>query len=1274
MNRWKKIGAVLLAAVMLVPSISTTDYGVAVANAMEMETESKAETQSTEETTSEKTEEDADPTDDKKSTEDEDSTNSETVTNDDESTETEDKQPTEDKEEKETEETKEIEEIEQNEESQEAEEPQETENQQSIDTEEATSVMSALPLKEVEVSLVLNGKTDDELKSYSVDEMINNFQDSNGNKVSVEGNPTTVWRYVKDSTDGVEAYKSYKLNNNEVIDLSLAESVSAYKMELIIGKGTQLNSNNVRYIVTVYITEDVREQIGVVLYEESESGVRTEVQVSKKSETYNSDLTDLFQSYGKQLEPLKVILYVVPGYTDSSQYYLGITSEAAKHPSRNVEVYTFTGYMDYLTGISAPITDQILNQNMKLPGTGYKGHYGVPSSIYDGLSGDYGYFVIVEKDSSGAEVRTTILNFCIASDEENLSYVDSTVFGKTDAGITDVVCREADSVSFDELYVDMESGKANGKAIHEYFYMLKDGIDANSDLYCRFNAHGDSYGDAANQYVEKAVVGLYSSLDAAAEQPDIKNQLFPTDATDTSTGYKANYNYEDGGMYFTAFFEDGSVWQFNVRVMGYDPQYDESYVKSFTDTPIIGEKDPWFRVVGAENTDGSALPTYVVENGKSINMDTMYAYGYQTVFIKDSSVTDIIPIINKADSENVKVTAMFIGDGKPYKEGESIALTDNETTVTFHVTISDQGGEHTKNYNVSFIKVVSGPKLYVTDPKGGDDDDPARSVFLDEYFEYKHDIFIANVGDQELTGLRVELDATNVKLDDYWTVGGEDYDTLAPFTTVDASVSDYAELPNVAKIRLLPDGEGNIEGKLTIYADNQEPVVIKLSGRAQNPSITTDQLGDAVKYVPYSYMITTNNMYDWNSVSFSYTGNIPDGMTLNEATGEIYGAPLQAGTYTFTITATYGRSDYFEDSTKEFTINVLDNENETVFKTSDSGYEIVPEEDGDNGYVGEQVSAYDFVLTSFDEDEVFISEGEYGQFAKLWLNGEELTEGVDYTTEPGSTKITIKSQTLKDKSKDGRNTISAEFNINQERGENLKRTSQNYRIDLASKEPTDSIEPTGPANPTNSANPSDSGDTKDKGNSGNTDNKGNTGTTNNNMITPANKETSGTTTPIPDSNDTASDTVNIITHVVGADGKALVDYIIEMHSTVKTATTDSSGNASFDSMEMGTHTVYIKNADGTTVASKNFKLQSGDSLSMSGDTITVVPGQTISMTIKVDGSTASIESVETVQTSTSNEAPKTGDTTNIYLWLLLLTISTVALICLKVIRRKAIRK
>ena len=264
------------------------------------------------------------------------------------------------------------------------------------------------------------------------------------------------------------------------------------------------------------------------------------------------------------------------------------------------------------------------------------------------------------------------------------------------------------------------------------------------------------------------------------------------------------------------------------------------------------------------------------------------------------------------------------------------------------------------------------------------------------------------------------------------------------------------------------------------------------------------------------------------------------------------------------------------------------------------------------------------MITSFDEDEVFISEGEYSQFVKLWLNGEVLTEGVDYTKEPGSTRIIINAESLEDKTRDGRNTISAEFNVDEERGEKLKRTSQNFRVELAEKEQVET-KPTDPKQPR----------------SADQDN----------------------TTNSTETDESAVDTVNIITHVIGADDQALTNQKIEMHSTVKTETTDASGNASFTAMEMGPHTVYVKNEKGTTIASKNFTLKAGDSLSRNGDTITIVPGQTILMTIKVDGSTASIVSVKSAGSSF------TGDVSNPQMWIILIMMSMVVLSSTMVFRK-----
>lgn len=199
--------------------------------------------------------------------------------------------------------------------------------------------------------------------------------------------------------------------------------------------------------------------------------------------------------------------------------------------------------------------------------------------------------------------------------------------------------------------------------------------------------------------------------------------------------------------------------------------------REFTDAPIIGEADPWFRVVGVQDTSGGDLDAYVITNGKNNNIDTMYSYGHQTVIIKDD-VGSFIPVFEMAGSEQVYVdkSRIFV-DGEPYSVGDPLTFEDgvNARRVWFNVMICDGNGEHVKNYNVSFVKQAHGPQLYVAGPTAPE----IRSVFLDEYFEYKHDIFIANVGDEPLKNLRVELDATNVALDSYWTIGGEGNDTLA---------------------------------------------------------------------------------------------------------------------------------------------------------------------------------------------------------------------------------------------------------------------------------------------------------------------------------------------------------------------------------------------------------------------------------------------------------------------------------------------------------------
>ena len=648
---------------------------------------------------------------------------------------------------------------------------------------------------------------------------------------------------------------------------------------------------------------------------------------------------------------------------------------------------------------------------------------------------------LVYFDKDNQIIGQSFVSFAAVKD---ITYIKANLYQKMNDEFTDIVMLDADHIGFE----DIDSVFA-GAGVHELCLMLKDGYSASSDIYCVLEAHGATYGDDANSYVSKAVVGHYDTLEEAAACEDIKEQLIPADKTAASRGYKSDYNYKNGGTPFTIFFEDGSVFKILVLAMEYEPEYDESYVRTFTEDPIIGEADPWFRVQGAESSNGEKYDTYVVENGKNINMDTYYGYGYQTIFINDANadLSSIKPDFWYANTD--RVYAVSKDSGNRVDENH-IRDFNKENQQYTGVIIDKDGKENERNYWVTFKKLNSnGPELYVYGPS-------EREVILDEYFEFKHDILIANIGNAPLEEISVELlDAKNVKLDSYWTVGGDGNNTLSAFTTTSTN-TDYGELANMAKIRLLPDGDGQVEGTLIIRAKGQEPVMITLNGTAQNPEIITETLSDAVKYVPYQQIVATNNMHDWVETKFSIVdGTLPEGITLNSETGEIYGVPTvpdgnSETTYSFTVEAKYlvdGEEGYFDPSYKDFKLVVKPNTDENVYLASDSdeGYSIKQP-------IGTQTGDYSFELNEI-ADTVFTSNGEYGEFVGLWLNGKLLEHGVDYDSESGSTKITIKSQTFENRvDKDGTNTIAMEFRKDTngdgkgDSGAEMNRTAQNFTV------------------------------------------------------------------------------------------------------------------------------------------------------------------------------------------------------------------------------------
>ena len=882
---------------------------------------------------------------------------------------------------------------------------------------------SLLPLKEVNAYLVLNEKTDDELKSMNLDDVLSMLVDSNGNQITISSDATTVWRYVKSNEDGLEEYRQYNIGKNETIDLSVESGIKAYTIELIIGSSNQLDDDNIRYIIKVYVTNTIQEEIGYELYLQDTNGVRSKVTPERVTSAVN---TQLFSD-------ITANEWSVPEPENGSQYYLNLSSVADEHPNIRMEVYDFWDYLINTTN-ATPITSKALDQNMMQSGNGLPIVYGSENATI---------LALVYFDKDNQIIDQSFVSFAAVKD---VTYIKANLYQKVNDEFTDIVMLDADHIGFE----DIDSVFA-GAGVHELCLMLKDDYSVDSDIYCVLEAHGATYGDDANSYVSKAVVGHYDTLEDAAACEDIKEQLIPADKTAASRGYKSDYNYKNGGTPFTIFFEDGSVFKILVLAMEYEPEYDESYVRTFTDDPIIGEADPWFRVQGAESSDGEKYDTYVVENGKNINMDTYYGYGYQTIFINDANadLSSIKPDFWYANTD--RVYAVSKDTGNRVDENHIRDFTEENQQYT-GVIIDEDGQENERNYWVTFKKLNNnGPELYVFGPR-------EREVILDEYFEFKHDILIANIGNAPLEDISVELlDAKNVKLDPYWTVGGDGNDTLAAFTTTSTN-TDYGELANMAKIRLLPDGDGQVEGTLIIRAKGQEPVMITLNGTAQNPEIITETLSDAVKYVPYQQIVATNNMHDWVETKFSIvdgSGTLPEGITLNSETGEIYGVPTvpygsSETTYSFTVEVKYlvdGEEGYFDPSYKDFELVVKPNTDENVYLASDS----------DDGYsikqpIGTQTGDYSFELNEIADTE-FTSNGEYGEFVGLWLNGELLDPGVDYDSESGSTKITIKSQTFENRAdKDGTNTIAMEFRKDTDgdgkgdSGAEMNRTAQNFTI------------------------------------------------------------------------------------------------------------------------------------------------------------------------------------------------------------------------------------
>lgn len=329
---------------------------------------------------------------------------------------------------------------------------------------------------------------------------------------------------------------------------------------------------------------------------------------------------------------------------------------------------------------------------------------------------------------------------------------------------------------------------------------------------------------------------------------------------------------------------------------------------------------------------------------------------------------------------------------------------------------------------------------------------PKREIFLDSAANY-HDIFIANIGNKNLY-----VEATFFESIYNANISTEDGFTSRISLSCPAVFSDLSG----NKIRIVPVTAGatgaisevlsitvydeDLYDELSDYNDIIETFYIYLTGYAGELNLTTDRIPEAVKYVPYAVQILNNNKYEWNKISMKLTGGrLPDGLTL-KTNGQISGVPKETGNFTFTVTMTSSDSRFGDDS-QTYNLVVGSNTNDNVANSTDPDYDI-------EKFIGTLTDLpNDYILKDIPSDGVlFQSKGPYKNFMKkVWLNGKLLTRGTDYTDEEGSTKITIRDQTLRDSSKTdqtGINTIAAEFREEGDENKEMKVAAQNFRLDL----------------------------------------------------------------------------------------------------------------------------------------------------------------------------------------------------------------------------------
>lgn len=588
-------------------------------------------------------------------------------------------------------------------------------------------------------------------------------------------------------------------------------------------------------------------------------------------------------------------------------------------------------------------------------------------------------------------------------------------------------------------------------------YSMKEGKAVDGSYYARFKYYKNNSVD--NSQVTAVYLGTYRTIAEAqkAGAAEVKDQIL------SDSGYQADYS---NGVHFTFFMgNDGEASQeverYCIKTKEYQKIEEEEYLSS----------DTYVQFTGLLDKDKKEIPCYFLKE----SADSYGEYNFPTLMVAEN--VDLSEVYPQFETRN-GITLYAKGSATAEESGES---EHDLSGGILQYTASSEDKEFQRNYWLQVIKPTDGTKLFINsfadkDAKTETKDGviySTREIMLDSYHNNRHDIILFNRGTSAIENIKVELESDVLELDDYWTLKGssnlsgyaDDEDSSYVYSSK-SGLTDRAV--NMADVRLTAKDDAkngsDISGELTFKSGNTVLAVLTLTGTIGDPTIITEEIPDAVKYVPYGTMIQNSNKYSWNHPTYElYSGRLPKGMEILE-NGELYGVPQETGEFTFTVSMendfssrSYGENsslDEYSVQTHKYTMKVAENTDDNVEAATYAGYELRPDTANDpyNGRVP------DFRITDSATEYTLVSNGAYAEFKYIWLDGEKLVEGSDYTSSEGSTRITLKTTTLK-KNGEGTHTLGIEFRtkkgLNTSNTSGQKRTSadgtferaaQNYHI------------------------------------------------------------------------------------------------------------------------------------------------------------------------------------------------------------------------------------